>query len=351
MRATNKDNNSALKRLVPAVAMLALSAVTLSTSTYAWFTMNKSVEMTGINMTAATGEGMEISLASVTGDATNGTLKFLPASGGFTENDGKNHPSDDTTTEFGWKNTIVMANYYSDVGTLIPASSCDGKTFFAATDATNNGKLATKFESIALGSGKNATITPQTSLGSATALTSTGTSGYYVDIPVHLRTSKVGENKSGDIYYQMIINNNNASDTNSSLYKAVRVAFINGVNDTATAASKILTGDTAKEYYKSSGASAQAVSAIAADGLGTWGEVSNLSSDFVNGNTFDNTKDGADSGLKIPYATKSGEYGHLDFTVRIWLEGESQSCWDSTAGQEWNISLKFTMVDPNTTSG
>ncbi|MGN0587681.1 MAG: hypothetical protein ACI4JF_10375 [Oscillospiraceae bacterium] len=98
MRAkTNENNHSALKKLIPAVAMLALSVVTLSTSTYAWFTMNKEVQMTGLNMTAATGEGMEISLASVTGNASTGTLKFLGDSdNGF---DG-NHPAD-TDTELG----------------------------------------------------------------------------------------------------------------------------------------------------------------------------------------------------------------------------------------------------------
>ena len=51
---TNNSNNknvSARRKLIPAVAMLATSAAMLSTSTYAWFTMSKEVEVTGINMT------------------------------------------------------------------------------------------------------------------------------------------------------------------------------------------------------------------------------------------------------------------------------------------------------------
>lgn len=342
MRATNKDNNSALKRLVPAVAMLALSAVTLSTSTYAWFTMNKSVEMTGLNMTAATGEGMEISLASVKGNAATGALKFL----GDSENgfDG-NHPAD-TDDELGWKNQVVVGSYYKDIGTLKPASSCDGVKLFNATDATNSGKDATKFEQITLGSSSMAQIQQQENLATANDLTATGTSGYYVDIPVHLRTSKVktADNASGNIYYKMIINNK-TSNANEPLYKAVRVAFINGVKDTTTAAAKILTCDELNAYYKP-GTAGTAVNSTSGRG-----EVTNLSKTSVTSDvTFPTNDAGADSGLDIPYAENSGEYGHLDFTIRVWLEGESTSCYDANAGQQWNIGLMFSMGEFETST-
>lgn len=42
--------NSAKKRLIPAAGSLLVSAVMLSTSTYAWFTMNKDVSVTGMQM-------------------------------------------------------------------------------------------------------------------------------------------------------------------------------------------------------------------------------------------------------------------------------------------------------------
>ena len=52
----NKNKHSARKKLIPAVAMLTTSAIMLSTATYAWFTMNKEVEVTGINLTGITYE-------------------------------------------------------------------------------------------------------------------------------------------------------------------------------------------------------------------------------------------------------------------------------------------------------
>ena len=84
-RSNENNKNSAAKKIIPAVGMLALSATMLSTSTYAWFTMNKEVQITGLNMTATVGEGMEISLASVT---ENNALAFEGA------NFDNNHPKD-----------------------------------------------------------------------------------------------------------------------------------------------------------------------------------------------------------------------------------------------------------------
>ena len=78
-RSNENNKNSAAKKIIPAVGMLALSATMLSTSTYAWFTMNKEVEMTGLSMTAAVGEGMEIALAEVDGTTITAPSLTAPA--------------------------------------------------------------------------------------------------------------------------------------------------------------------------------------------------------------------------------------------------------------------------------
>ena len=64
MKTNEKKNTSAKKKLIPAVAMLTTSAVMLSTATYAWFTMSREVEVTGIKLTATTPQTIEISLVS-----------------------------------------------------------------------------------------------------------------------------------------------------------------------------------------------------------------------------------------------------------------------------------------------
>jgi hypothetical protein len=53
-----KGNNA--KKIIPAAGMLALSASMLATSTYAWFTMNKEVSVTGMQVKAQAEEGLLI---------------------------------------------------------------------------------------------------------------------------------------------------------------------------------------------------------------------------------------------------------------------------------------------------
>ena len=72
MKTNEKKNTSAKKKLIPAVAMLTTSAVMLSTATYAWFTLNKEVEVTGLQMSATASDALEISL----GEVEKGTNKI-----------------------------------------------------------------------------------------------------------------------------------------------------------------------------------------------------------------------------------------------------------------------------------
>ncbi|MEG0771168.1 MAG: hypothetical protein RR436_04630 [Clostridia bacterium] len=82
-----KTKNS---RIIAAIAMLVVSATALTTSSFAWFTMNKEVSATGLSLTATVPTNLEIS------DSENGTYgatvtlntatkKFVPISGvGYT---------------------------------------------------------------------------------------------------------------------------------------------------------------------------------------------------------------------------------------------------------------------------
>jgi hypothetical protein len=58
---TNKKKSSTARKLLPAVAMLAVSAVSLSSATYAWFTMNKEVTVENLTIQAKAEGGLLIS--------------------------------------------------------------------------------------------------------------------------------------------------------------------------------------------------------------------------------------------------------------------------------------------------
>lgn len=209
-------------------------------------------------------------------------------------------------------------------------------------DASNAGQTATKFKAVT----QTATITKQDALTADGVIESDqDTAGYYVDIPVHLRTSSVASQGSvGDaqIYYKMVINNNDmVNNATKTLYNAVRVAFLKADETgalTSASAEKILAINDA--YYGTG-----AVSAIDGNNKGTKSPVTALTTGSVFTTTTDSnygTNTGALTGLTIPYA-EGQNYGHTDFIVRIWLEGESTSCYNVNAGQSWNIDFSFSM--------
>lgn len=316
MKTNEKKNTSAKKKLIPAVAMLTTSAVMLSTATYAWFTLNKEVEVTGLQMSATASDALEISL----GEVEKGTNKI---GSDLTKRPG------DTEAEVSWTKRIDISEYYSTVDLLKPASTVNGKDFYDATDATNAGKTASKFikaDTVAEIDKKD-TKTAEPKLSNDTEH-----SGYYVDVPVHLRTSKYSETtENNNIYCKMKITDPTVAGTvDGDLYKAVRVAFI-PTGDEATAASIWCVND---ENYETG----MAVSSPT--------EKTAISAGLVkSGNAL--TSGETTLGITIPSATNAGEYGHVDFTVRVWLEGESTFCHDANAAQDWNIDFAFALDNTN----
>ncbi|MBP0968433.1 MAG: PPC domain-containing protein, partial [Oscillospiraceae bacterium] len=83
---TKKKNTSAAKKLIPAAGMLAVSTMMLATSTYAWFTMNKEVSVTGMQMKAQAEKGLLINEMAGTGEVgspavDNGTYAVSATAG------------------------------------------------------------------------------------------------------------------------------------------------------------------------------------------------------------------------------------------------------------------------------
>ncbi len=68
MKKTN--NNSPMKRIAASATMLAVSAAMLGTSTYAWFTMNKTVEVKGMEVKAKAEKGLLVNEVADVGSAT-----------------------------------------------------------------------------------------------------------------------------------------------------------------------------------------------------------------------------------------------------------------------------------------
>ncbi|SEF79275.1 hypothetical protein SAMN04487934_103170 [Eubacterium ruminantium] len=349
-----KDKKKSSKKIAAAFSMFALSAAMLGTATYAWFTMSREVELTGIQMTATVPSDLQIALGEIAdGSEANSLAKstsYLVSSNNVVA-----APADQVDDDpFDWSNTADISKYYQ-FGKLIPASSIDGENVYYTADATGVGKTYSSGAVAVQATSSGATtahVNTSTSDGwssgtyvAAASYTDTQDDGFYVDIPVWLRTS----NKTAtDVYVTGFISDNgNPSSLGSGsdgddLYKAVRVAILdaggaeNGgiveLNDgTSYPTAKIAAADSLIDSgIANANWSLTDKNALSSDGTmaaGSYGSV------VVN--------DGSVAIASLAARTTAQYGAATKIIVRVWLEGEDANCWNANAGQDWKISLQF----------
>lgn len=317
MKTNEKKNTSAKKKLIPAVAMLTTSVVMLSTATYAWFTMSREVEVTGIKLTATTPQTIEISLGQAT---TSNTL---------THDVEATAPNSDDM----WTHTAATGSVYQDFGKLIPVSSVDGFNMFYTEKATENGKKVsdvpnpfTKAETAVGWEFKEGGKSAET--GAVVNAAENDGSGYYLDIPVWFRTTSTDAVTLG---LEVEIKNSSDDDTKSVLYKAARVAIL-----PETKSAQKVFSETGAKYYKDGKAVATAGATLAA----SYGDVSAATEATVTGGKVTNP-DAATQVATVTASTGTGYGGAVKYYIRVWLEGEDEACWNANAGQDFVINLKF----------
>lgn len=296
MKTNEKKNTSAKKKLIPAVAMLTTSAVMLSTATYAWFTMSREVEVTGIKLTATTPQTIEISLgqATTSNTLTHGVEATAPN-------------SDDM-----WTHTAATGSVYQDFGKLIPVSSVDGFNMFYTEKATENGKKVsdvpnpfTKAETAVGWEFKEGGKSAET--GAVVNAAENDGSGYYLDIPVWFRTTSTDAVTLG---LEVEIKNSSDDDTKSVLYKAARVAIL-----PETKSAQKVFSETGAKYYKDGKAVATAGATLAA----SYGDVSAATEATVTGGKVTNP-DAATQVATVTASTGTGYGGAVKYYIRVWLE-------------------------------
>jgi len=395
---TNKKTNksSAKRKLVPAIGMLTVSAMMLSSATYAWFTMSREVEVTNISMVATTPEDIQISLGKIgktsETEETSGKGVSLAANTGYLYGAASDGQAAAPVNDWDWSDTADFAHYYQ-IGKLMPASSDSGANIYFTPDANGVGKTVkadaryyqANASTVNASAGADMTNIPDAEAGSGNAkatlhaVTSdsdkwastgdegdtagvgsyskstkwnvTGDDGYYVDIPVWLRTSSTDTTNITVMGYVAPRTTTQKSNSdNEALYKAVRVALLDVAQDsqgqaiTPTGLIDLhdgLTGMTAGN------AGTLSDNPFAGESILEWytttdnnGAVSSLNGTKATYNATP-TKYAANSFVTLKPGT-GGEYGKATkFVVRVWLEGNDPDCWNDTAGQDWYINLKF----------
>lgn len=174
-------------KLIPALCMLLISAMLVGTSTYAWFTMNKTVTAVGLNVKARAEGGIVI------------------ARTGHTRND-------DLTEE-----SITM----TDAQALLPTSTADASTWFhaAGTAADNYAAEAGSMKTLTLG-------TDNAPTSSAAGIKGTSADTVYVLYD----TYTIYPDKNSTSYTDLWVSQCTVSGASANLSKALRVAYVAGSN-------------------------------------------------------------------------------------------------------------------------
>ncbi|MEE3415385.1 MAG: hypothetical protein VZR53_08445 [Prevotella sp.] len=377
--------------------------------------MSREVEVQNIQMTATTPEDTQISLGTIGSTASAastaetymlaGSTGILVNTNGVVSAPRVDHDVTGYTTstqdDLDWSNIADISKYYQ-FGRLIPASSTDGANVYFTPDAAGVGRTlkpgagfyqaaaATseyKYDSTnktyatgGAGDSAKATAHIDTVSGGndtwmaaeggtyevSTGWTETNDDGYYIDIPVWLRTSST-QTGGTPIYVTGYVTDKTeeSNEDTGDLYQVVRVAIL---TDAGAASQGCLTLANGKDEY---------INPVS----GQVEHYSKFPTSSSAANILDsanyNGRKGGDADTKI-YAVNSatitpdnttgmGEPGHGEITqnngtaavatlaagtgktygnptkliIRVWLEGEDGNCWNENAGQDWNIALKF----------
>lgn len=205
-----------MRKLIPAFCMLLLSAVMLSTSTFAWFSMNTTVTATGMQVTAQASSSIAISA-----DGTNFGASMTLANGPSTMN-----PV--TMVDYSSATTLPVAS----IGTVTTTTSTKSSTLASRTTSSIKFYALTAANTVVNPDSANALKTM------AASITAGDTATYFVSDETHHATDEmwlkyVAAAGSGDAAIDLNIKVTDTSRaTELNINKALHIAFVidNGTN-------------------------------------------------------------------------------------------------------------------------
>lgn len=261
-----------MKKLIPALAMLLVSAVLLGTSTFAWFSMNSQVTATGMKVKAQAEGGIVIS---------NESKQDWKASANAS------HVIDGTT--------LVATE-------LIPTSTANATNWFHATsDDANDARKEQEVAKYAeyTKSSADATYKITESDGVGTVTMGSGTKGIYLLNKFYIQSSADEITLGNDGLYINSVTATSTTSNTAALNKSLRVAIV--LNDGTTSVTRIFSPiEGADDTYK----------------------VKNTTSiDPINAGVQDTT-----TGLKNIPAYNSTGTGAIEAAIYIYFEGEDSNC-------------------------
>jgi hypothetical protein len=344
-----KKNSSPKKKLLSAIAMLTVSAVTLSTATYAWFTMNKSVEVKGMEVKTKVGDNLLISTTNLDADYTSETLNqsrkalLEPVSS----------INGATGTFYYTTNAKANGDAVAEVYTLYDETV----TAYNATSAPNG--YTTNADAKA---GKNSYMPAfNTAYGQTVNTTDDFGIAYgYVDYTFYIKaTSSAANQKVVMSECDLAYNVNQALEDDTTASKLGKVGGPDRAWRVAVFASDITStnpgdGAVSTEYP---GSTTSIVTAANQKGLIALANATNqtanqavTSTSSAAGTVVNNA---SANGVVLDTITSANVVKYYKVVVRLWLEGEDNTCTSETYAaltEAYNLDMQFKIVDSTDTT-
>jgi hypothetical protein len=288
-----------LRKLIPAFVMMVVTMALLGTSTFAWFSMNNKVTVTGMEVSTKIGNNLQIA-----GDELSSTAKKAD-------------------------NLFVNGLDQPVTGLLEPVSTVNGTAFFytsTANVASDGDTIANTFVAYAAGDDFDGNYGLNNTNSSADALG-------YVDYVFQLKASNTGD-ASADVKMTKVNLLYNGEAAAANEIKAYRVAiFVEDITaGTATAGVgtlKTILRQSGAQYWGAAKDNAdQAVSAV--------DTISAVDTKIDDAATLDTV------------AASTTKYYKV--VVRMWLEGEDKTCNNDTyleLNGKWTLDLAIELGGGN----
>lgn len=340
-----KKKNSNKRKLLGAVGMLTVSAAMLVSSTFAWFTMNKTVQATSMEVKAHAEEGLLINEVAAYNDANwddaaiagSTAIALRPAS---TSNltswwhaNSKQSHEEAGIGDLGITVDDGHGNYYSNV------SASNTPTI---SDKAIVGAVGGEETDVATGGSKAETHVYYKDASFGTASQYDDGEGYYVKYTYYLKSSGDRDLSITDLKAAVKATQKDGDNGDTAnLMKSLRVGIeVPTSNSSATRAGFGIFAPVngAEATYSvtniATGATTDSVTAVVA---GTTGE-------FTTPTTLNISTSGTASTITIPDANDAG----IPVYVYVWFEGEDGSCTSDnlqTIVSTYDIDVKFTIGD------
>ena len=321
---------SAMRKLIPAVGMLAVSSMMLATSTYAWFTMNKTVTVTGMEVKTKVGDNLLISHVTGTGEAKNADNTFVTA---------------DSTSIKAWlqpvsTNTAAATNFWYTLDAKADGSKLAEDTTYIDYDNTTNGGLTAEAEGSDYANkfSKDYGVTKNevTTFGATTSPNNAAVG--YVDYTFQLKA--VNTNSSAqEIHLTQL----------DLLYNGTEAPVENAFRVAVFCEPKKTTGATDESYFAAGGTTLTKMYKTT-DAAYFTAKSGASAADAVTAITTFADETSSDNKL----ASVAGDTtAYYNVVVRLWIEGEDTSCNSTTFAEltdKWSLNLRLDFGTPSSGS-